>query len=184
MTTVETTDAGRQLEMFDELLEAAENMMSVIRPQDETMPEYQSLQDVVARAKAADLASQTNQEASPMTRQAAPVLGPFQAIWDAWEPYYDRIMAQPPSHFPTLIEMQVEEWRAGAPHLDAQVKEIIDIISVCLNWLRWHRLTPEAIAGIAVARAANRYVDGDANMPQMLHLGQGIHLIHELRKLG
>ena len=89
-------------------------------------------------------------------------LGPFQAIVDAWAPAHDRVMIQPVSHFPEVIRIQVEEALAESPKSLRQVNEIIDIISVALNWLRWTGLDDAAIADFVRSRAQNRYFDPDA----------------------
>ena len=65
------------------------------------------------------------------------------------------------NHFTATILTQLEE--VEMEPRDTRAKEIIDIISVSLNWLRWLGLTPKDIAEQVRARAAKRYAgQGDA----------------------
>jgi len=84
------------------------------------------------------------------------VLGPFQDIWDAWDEVHNRLMVQPETHFTSTILTQLEE--AEAEPRDTRAKEVIDIISVSLNWLRWLGYGPEMVAQAVQDRAAKRYV--------------------------
>ena len=83
-------------------------------------------------------------------------LGPFQDIWDAWDPVDARVIKQPASHFPAVIQLQLNE--AAAESINSRGKEVVDIISVSLNWLRWLGYSPAEVADLVRARADDRYV--------------------------
>ena len=85
------------------------------------------------------------------------VLGPFQDIWDAWEPVNERTMRQPVDHFDVSLRMQLDEIEVEDPKSIRTTKEIIDIISLALNWMRWQGHTPGSIAALVKWRAETRY---------------------------
>jgi len=71
--------------------------------------------------------------------QDQPPLGPLQPIWDAWESHRDYIDGLPNIYFRNVIEIQLNEIddhvEAGNPP-DKVENEIVDIISICMNWFR------------------------------------------------
>lgn len=106
-------------------------------------------------------------------------LGPFQEFWEAWNEVDEEIRAKRFTHFPRAVEIQFEEMREhlanGAAtrevdqltfaevreHLSdddrrAAAREVVDVISIALNTLRWLRYEPEEIAQIARDRADRR----------------------------
>lgn len=85
-------------------------------------------------------------------------LGPFQAIWEAWDEAHDEVTRKPLSHFRRAVEIQFDELEE---HLrvndrDAASREATDIISIALNLLRWLGYQPEEIDEIARSRAERR----------------------------
>ena len=88
------------------------------------------------------------------------MLGPLQDAWDAWSGVQEQVSAKPWYHFPTVIAIQFAEAAEHKAHGQPEraANEIVDIMSVCLNWLRWMGYTtPKSVATIIRARAANRY---------------------------
>jgi hypothetical protein len=85
-------------------------------------------------------------------------LGPFQDIWDAWEEAGPEIKDKPLGHFKRAIEIQFDELEAHRKKgdRDAAAREIVDIISIALNTLRWLSYEPEEIGEIARMRASKR----------------------------
>lgn len=85
-------------------------------------------------------------------------LGPFQAIWEAWDETNDEMLKKPLSHFQRAVEVQfqeLEEHRANG-NAERAAREVIDIISVALNCLRWMGYRPEDVARLARSRAESR----------------------------
>ncbi|MDX2548939.1 hypothetical protein ACOT81_25185 [Streptomyces sp. WI04-05B] len=85
-------------------------------------------------------------------------LGPFQDIWDAWQEAHDEIARKPLSHFRRATDIQFDELQE---HLDAgdreaAAREVVDIMSVALNVMRWLGHTPAEIGEITRARAEHR----------------------------
>lgn len=85
-------------------------------------------------------------------------LGPFQDIWDAWEEVRSDIAGKPLSHFRRAIEIQFDELdgHLARADRDAAAREIIDMISIALNTMRWLDYGPAEIAEIAETRARQR----------------------------
>ena len=103
--------------------------------------------------------------------EAAPVLGPLQPIWDAWLPIAREINAQPESHFAATLRYQLvelddasEQYRQSVNSeaedacLAHYMDEVVDVISVALNWLRWLGLNDKE-AAFVIRRRAKRYAD-------------------------
>ena len=88
-------------------------------------------------------------------------LGPFQSTWDAWNVVDVRCKMQPRSHFPRVVELQLKEIEAAWPDKAGVTKEVVDIISIALNWLRWLGFTDEEVAGVVEQRSL-RYSDPEA----------------------
>lgn len=85
-------------------------------------------------------------------------LGPFQDIWEAWEEVRSDIAGKPLSHFRRAIEIQfdeIDEHLAGE-NRDAAAREVIDVISIALNTMRWLDYSPTEIAETAKMRAQQR----------------------------
>ena len=85
-------------------------------------------------------------------------LGPFQAIWDAWEEADAEVKGKPLTHFERAVEIQFEELRTHLANSDreAAAREAVDIISIGLNMLRWLKYRPEDVARVAESRGNNR----------------------------
>lgn len=85
-------------------------------------------------------------------------LGPFQEIWQAWEEADSEIARKPLSHFRRAVDIQFDELEGHLADDDhnAAAREMIDIISIALNALRWLGHTPEEIAALARMRAEQR----------------------------
>ena len=86
-------------------------------------------------------------------------LGPLQGMRDAWDRVHDQVMAKPSSHFRISIGIQMDEVdkeiaKGNGSHA---AKEMVDILSVTLNWMRWLGLSAGEIAHVIRARAADRY---------------------------
>ncbi len=88
-------------------------------------------------------------------------LGPFQDIWDAWEEVRPEIAAKPLHHFRRAIEIQFDELEGhlARENRDAAAREVIDMISIALNAMRWLDYDPAEIAEIARMRARQRMKD-------------------------
>jgi hypothetical protein len=85
-------------------------------------------------------------------------LGPFQDLWDAWNDAGEEIRGRPFEHFQLAAAIQFEEMRG---HLDngnreAAAREVVDLISIALNTMRWLGYQPGEIGRIARDRAAGR----------------------------
>lgn len=87
-------------------------------------------------------------------------LGPMQAAYDFWTPVISDIKHKPVGHFLAVIPLQVAEAMEQIKSGDARhaAAEVVDCISVCINWLRWMGYDDEGIAQ-AMAERATRYVD-------------------------
>jgi hypothetical protein len=85
-------------------------------------------------------------------------LGPFQDIWDAWEEVRAEIAGKPVSHFRRAIEIQFDELdqHLVRANRDAAAREVIDMISIALNMMRWLGYGPSEIAEITRMRARQR----------------------------
>ena len=85
-----------------------------------------------------------------------PVLGPLQPIWDSWTPQQDFIDGLPDIYFRNVITIQFNEIddhvEAGNPPEKVH-NEIVDIMSICLNWLRSKGLDDQGVAAAITARA-------------------------------
>ncbi len=83
------------------------------------------------------------------------ILGPLQPIWDAWEEHRDFIDGMPNIYFENVIRIQFNEIddhkEAGHPP-ERTTNEIIDVISICLNWLRSRGLDDQGVADAIAAR--------------------------------
>lgn len=103
-----------------------------------------------------------------MKRPESP-LGVFQEMWDAWSPVHpldDTYRgALELDHFCWLICTQMDEIRAheSAGEHARLDNEIVDLISIAMNWLR-HRGygQPHAFANAIAARVRTRYVGNTA----------------------
>ena len=84
-----------------------------------------------------------------------PILGPLQPIWDAWEEQRDFIDGIPDIYFESIIWIQFNEIddhkEAGHPP-ERTTNEIVDIMSICLNWLRARGYDDQGVADAIAAR--------------------------------
>jgi hypothetical protein len=85
-------------------------------------------------------------------------LGPFQDIWEAWEPAQKEMCAKSIDHFEKAVAVQFVELKQhrNDENDEKAAQEAIDIISIALNLLRNLGYEPEKIAKLARARARNR----------------------------
>ncbi|MFJ1758719.1 hypothetical protein ACIOD2_00280 [Amycolatopsis sp. NPDC088138] len=85
-------------------------------------------------------------------------LGPFQAMWRAWDEVDDELKAKPLAHFERSVAIQFEELRdhLAAGDREAAVREAVDVVSIGLNCLRWLGLDPAQVAEAAQSRTTNR----------------------------
>jgi hypothetical protein len=85
-------------------------------------------------------------------------LGPFQAIWNAWDEVDTDLKDKPLTHFERAVEIQFEELRTHLAHGDreAAAREAVDVISIALNMLRWLKYRPEDVARVAESRGEHR----------------------------
>lgn len=85
-------------------------------------------------------------------------LGPFQDIWDAWQEAHDEVTRKPLSHFRRATDIQFDELEAhlAAGDRGAAAREVVDIISIALNAMRWLGHTPAEVGEIARSRAEHR----------------------------
>ena len=86
-----------------------------------------------------------------------PGLGVFQDIWDAWDSVEQRVMELSEGSHLKIVQHQLHEI-LGASDRQSELNEIVDIISVSLNWLRWHGLNTADIAALVQKRNSQRYV--------------------------
>jgi len=86
-------------------------------------------------------------------------LGAFGCIWATWKESEERIKQQSPTYFMKVINTQLDEIIECYDMCDREHMklEIIDIISVCLNWFRWLGCDDEEIAVAAIQRALYRF---------------------------
>lgn len=87
-------------------------------------------------------------------------LGVLQHLWDAWMPEHNNILRAPADLFPPAYLAQLKEIKE---HLrdgdeDKALNEIVDMISLSVNWLRWFGLKPQDIAELIDKRIQTRYV--------------------------
>lgn len=90
-----------------------------------------------------------------------PVLGPLQPIWDAWEEHRAFIDGLPNVYFQNVISIQFNEIDDHAEAGDLPEKtnsEIVDIISISLNWFRSKGLDDQGVAD-AISARLTRYAD-------------------------
>lgn len=85
-------------------------------------------------------------------------LGPFQAIWQAWDDANDSMVEKPLEHFRIATEHQFKEIETHLEKDDvkAAAREAIDIVSIALNFLRKLEYEPADVAEIAQDRADHR----------------------------
>ena len=85
-------------------------------------------------------------------------LGPFQALWDAWNEVHDEMMKKDLPHFVGAIQIQLDELQQHRQlnNREAAAREAIDIISIALNYLRQQGYQSEEIAELARSRAERR----------------------------
>lgn len=90
-----------------------------------------------------------------MAPRKQPVLGPLQDIWDAWNGQQDFVDGMPNIYFENVIRIQFGEIddHAEAGHPPEKINnEIVDIISISLNWLRSRGLDDKGVADAIKAR--------------------------------
>ena len=90
-------------------------------------------------------------------------LGPLQDVWDAWTPMQDFVDGIPYVYFENVLRIQLNEIEDhhNAGEQDKIDKEIVDIMSVCLNWFRSRGLSDQDVADAIKART-NRFADVQA----------------------
>ncbi|MCP3017175.1 hypothetical protein NGM33_27970 [Nocardiopsis dassonvillei] len=90
-------------------------------------------------------------------------LGPFQNIWNAWNEADEEIKSKPLSHFRRATDIQFDEIENHLKNDDreAMARELVDIISISLNAMRWLGYSPEEINRITMSRAKFR-MEGQA----------------------
>jgi len=84
------------------------------------------------------------------------VLGPLQPIWDAWNSQADFVDGIPNIYFENVIRIQFNEIEDHVAAGQNGVKinnEIVDIMSICMNWLRSRGLNDQAVADAITARS-------------------------------
>ena len=88
------------------------------------------------------------------------VLGPLQAMWDAWTSVQSQVKWKDFAQFAGTMDIQFEEALTHQTNgeRDRAANEIVDCISVALNALRWLGYTqPEEVAELLRLRAITRY---------------------------
>lgn len=84
-------------------------------------------------------------------------IDPLQGIWDAWTPVKNRVWNKPPHYFPSIIQLQLIEI-LNHDNTKGKANEVVDIISICINWLRWMNYDKlDDIAELIWARVKTRY---------------------------
>ena len=92
-------------------------------------------------------------------------LGVLNLICDIWDQVNDRVVQLPPAHFAASLIIQIAEALEHIKDGDkaAATKEVVDIISVSLNWLRAFGLDRRGIEELILLRLS-RYADPVAIM--------------------
>ena len=91
-----------------------------------------------------------------MSSRKQPILGPLQPIWDAWEGHRDFIDGLPDIYFESLIQIQfneIDDHKEADNPPEKTTNEIVDVMSICLNWLRSRGLDDQGVADAIGARA-------------------------------
>lgn len=84
-------------------------------------------------------------------------LGELSHLWDAWTPHEFEMRELNPEYFAYFIAWQMQEIEDEEYSLDVQSREVIDIISLCFNWLRSLGYNEIDVAELAKLRSASRY---------------------------
>lgn len=106
------------------------------------------------------------------TQASAPTadrpLGPLQDIWEAWIPCTEFVDGMPDIYFRNILTIQMNEIddhvEAGDP-LEKVINEMVDLMSVSMNWMRSKGLTDVDVAE-AIHRRTSRFIDVQAIMDQ------------------
>ncbi len=92
------------------------------------------------------------------------LLGPLQPIWDAWDKHNQFLDGIPSIYFKNVISIQFNEIddheEAGHP-IERIRNEIVDIMSISMNWLRSTGLDDKGVAE-AIGNRLTRYADTEA----------------------
>ena len=99
-----------------------------------------------------------------MAPKKQPVLGPLQPIFDAWTPHEQFIDGMPNLYFRNVICIQfneIDDHEAAGHPVEKTRNEIIDIMSICMNWLRSTGLDEGGVAE-AMGNRVPRYEDTGA----------------------
>jgi hypothetical protein len=95
-------------------------------------------------------------------------LGPFVAPWRAWDKSWERWKTYDEGHFAHAIYHQLLELAECDD--EHKPKELVDIISITLNWMRRLGMEPEDIAQTVMDRARTRYSDTDAILDKYVEM--------------
>ncbi len=91
-----------------------------------------------------------------MAPRKQPVLGPLQSIWNAWSNQAEFVDGLPNIYFENVIRIQFNEIDDHVEDGCLPVKinnEIVDIMSICMNWLRSRGLDDQGVADAIRARS-------------------------------
>lgn len=85
-------------------------------------------------------------------------LGALQDLWDAWDPAHQEMLAKDPEHFYAAWRVQVDELRQHLRDNNkrAALNEIVDVISISLNFMRNMGCSPADVAELVRERADKR----------------------------
>lgn len=85
-------------------------------------------------------------------------LGSLQEIWEAWNEAHEEIKQKPLSHFRKATDIQFDELEGhlAAGDRDAAAREIVDVMSIALNTLRWLEYEPAEVGDLIRDRAELR----------------------------
>jgi hypothetical protein len=100
----------------------------------------------------------TDRAAAPADQLDEVDLGPFQVLWEVWNPAHDQMVGKEVEHFRDAYAAQLPElvahFRAGDTRRAAN--EAVDMISISLNFMRRLGYKPTEIVEIVQDRAERR----------------------------
>jgi hypothetical protein len=85
-------------------------------------------------------------------------LGALQDLWDAWDPAHQEMLTKEPEHFYVAWQVQIDELQhhLREENKHAALKEMVDIISISLNFMRNMGCSPADVAELVRERADKR----------------------------
>jgi len=93
-------------------------------------------------------------------------LGALQDLWNAWDPAHQEMLTKEPEHFYVAWQVQVDELQQHLRDKNkrAALNEMVDIISISLNFMRNMGCSPADVAELVRERADKRMKDQTAEI--------------------